>query len=82
MTALNSEIRITNKLRPCLVYGKKALFHRWADTTDIIMKQQTKGIVEYEDGTVERVLPYEIKFIPLNFNEYAFNMEVNDETKS
>lgn len=82
MTALNSKILITEQLRPCLVNGKKALFHRWGETTDIFMKQITKGIVEYEDGTVARVFPNEINFIPLNFNEYAFNTEVEDEVKS
>ena len=83
MTALNSEIKITNKLRPCLINGQKALFHRWADTTDILLNQSTKGIVEYENGQVRCVLPFEIKFLPLNFNEYCFNEKVtNNETKS
>lgn len=63
--------------RPCLVAGKRAIFHRWADNarpvvprgmdaTDTDVRYQcatVHGIVEYEDGTVQRVWPSEIQFI-------------------
>jgi hypothetical protein len=61
-------------LRPCIVGGKMAVFHRWADKAHVIPPGRTVGshsggqmrflvgIVEYEDGTVCECYPYEIKF--------------------
>lgn len=86
------------KYRPCVVDGKKALFHRWADkgkllvrlngmfteeslqkasihiyedeemiiadrTSDSMQMQYTYGIVEFEDGRIEEVVPAKIKFM-------------------
>lgn len=63
--------------RPCWVYGKrKALFHRWANTARAQLPRgqepgenvryyqfrATQAIVEYEDGTVDRVWPQDIQF--------------------
>jgi hypothetical protein len=63
-----------NDLRPCIVKGKPAAFHRWADKAQVISPGLTigsqqggqlwevVGLVEYEDGTVCECYPYEIKF--------------------
>lgn len=63
-----------NKLRPCYVGKKAALFHRWADKAQVISPGltigsqqggqfwQVVGIVEYADGTVCECYPFEIKF--------------------
>ena len=61
-------------LRPCIVKGKPAAFHRWADKAQVISPGMTigshpggqlwqvVGIVEYADGTVCECYPNEIRF--------------------
>lgn len=73
--------------RPCYAKGKKALFHRWANTANPITPRgvdpsderarffqyrATQAVVEYEDGTVERVWPQDIRFADstARFKEY------------
>lgn len=70
------DLRIV-ELRPCLVGGRRAIFHRWINTahpvpprgseitesTRYFQYRRTEAIVEYEDGTVDRVYPTEIKFV-------------------
>lgn len=62
--------------RPCYVTGRRALFHRWADTrrpvtprgmdeTETDRRYQVwhvHAIVEFEDGTLARVWPSEVQF--------------------
>lgn len=62
--------------RPCWVKGRRAIFHRWTDTARAIVPHglpeietdvrfqlwNVHGLVEYEDGTVERVWPQDIQF--------------------
>lgn len=62
------------KLRKCTVNGKKAYFHKWEDFSAVVEASpliggapagcisRTFGIIEYEDGTVEKVKPTSIKF--------------------
>lgn len=64
------------KYRPCWAKGRRALFHRWTDTRRPITPRgmdenetdkrfqvwHVHAIVEFEDGTVERVWPYEVRF--------------------
>ena len=42
---------IENKLRPCFVDGKKALFHRWADKENLII--QSKAIQNPRAGRID-----------------------------
>lgn len=70
-----------NEYRPCWVQGKKALFHRWAndarptlpgnqkfnENARFYQFRSSKAIVEYEDGTVARVWPNEVKFADSDF---------------
>ncbi len=68
-----NEARETN-LRSCEVDGRKALFHKWTEVSQIIppspmiggheggIVRSALGIVEYEDGTVGTVYPERIKF--------------------
>lgn len=66
-----------NEPRPCWVKGRKAVFHRWANTANPVLPRgmepgderaryyqyrSTQAIVEYLDGSVERVWPQEIVF--------------------
>lgn len=64
-----------HNLRPCVVKGKKALFHRWAEYSDVVppspmvggapggVIKSTLAIIEYEDGTIKRCYSEEIKFL-------------------
>lgn len=83
-----SDITIkTIDYRTCLVKGKKALFHKWNEFSNVVAPgiavgsapggqiKYTLGLVEYEDGTVEEVLPHSIKFIDNKIKEYAFKEE-------
>lgn len=70
------KIEITNERRPCYVNGKRAMFHRWADNArpvkprgmendenaDVYQLHTVHALVEYEDGTMERVWPSSIQF--------------------
>lgn len=62
--------------RTCEVNGEEAIFHCWEQYSDVVNPSALKGghyggqisqvfgIVEFKDGTVKRIQPYEIKFIP------------------
>ncbi len=71
------EFVATPELRPCVVYGRKAIFHRWINSAHPVPPRgaeinesaryfqfrRTEALVEYEDGTVDRVFPTEIRFL-------------------
>lgn len=63
--------------RPCYVNGRRALFHRWVNTANpalpkgvdadnekarFFQHRSTTALVEYEDGTMARVWPQDIRF--------------------
>lgn len=62
-------------LRPCEVNGEKATFHCWEQYSTIVEPSVLKrshtggqisqvfGIVEFKDGSIKRIQPYEIKFV-------------------
>lgn len=76
MGALDGKVIMsTCEMRPCWVNGRRAIFHRWTDsarpvkpagkdqdTDERLQKWSVHGIVEYEDGTVEREWPSAIRF--------------------
>lgn len=83
MAAIEGTITMSNsEYRPCIVKGRKALFHRWEDKSEIhyaTMRGTISGvikgtlaIIEYEDGVVTECYPYEVKFCDNKFGEYAF----------
>lgn len=63
--------------RPCLVRGRRAIFHRWVNSAHPALPRgeqitennryyqfrRTEALVEYEDGTVARVYPSDVQFI-------------------
>lgn len=67
-------IEIVVNLRPCLVNGEKALFHRWVDQAYIVHPSPLKGghpggqvwnvfgLVEMENGQVMEVPSCNIQF--------------------
>lgn len=68
------------KLRPCFVKGEKALFHCWQQRAFVVPPSIAIGghdggqvsipfgIVEYEDGSVKEVYPYDIVFADRDVN--------------
>ena len=80
------KIEISYQLRPCFVgkENKKALFHKWGECSEIvapsIMKgghgggvlNYTIGIVELEDGSIEKYFPEDIRFVPGEIDNYSF----------
>lgn len=76
MAAFNTDIQIKHQTRPCWVDGRRAMFHRWTDsarpvkprgmedtdTTDRFQVHSVHALVEYEDGTMERVWPNTVQF--------------------
>lgn len=69
----SGDIKIKLEMRPCLVKGKKALFHQWSHTKNLLGQEFEVGIVEYEDGQVEEITPNNIKFCDNKINEYIFD---------
>lgn len=65
-----------NEYRPCYVFGRRAVFHRWAnmarpqlpkgqepgENARYFQFRGTYGVVEFEDGTVDTVWPRDITF--------------------
>lgn len=81
-----SNIEIVKELRPCIVNGKKALFHTWEQKSEIVETNPilgdyigggiiswVAGIIETEDGQVIRVHPSSIRFVDNKIQEYAFD---------
>lgn len=76
MAAFDSKITLsTCEGRPCWVRGRRAIFHRWTDsarpvkpvsndqdTDERLQKWSVHGLVEYEDGHMEREWPNSIRF--------------------
>lgn len=83
----NGNIKIEqNEYRPCIVGERKALFHRWTEFNNTVpggitaidpppgQIKYTLGLIEYENGQVEEVKPYKIKFIDNKIQEYDFKV--------
>lgn len=81
MAAVRMEIESIKEYRLCMVDNtKRALFHEWesieiafGSETDACRGMRTAfGIVEYEDGTVDEVLPKRIRFIDEKMKNFCF----------
>lgn len=71
------EFIVVPQPRPCYAEGRRAMFHRWSDTGRPVVPRGQEGdknakyfqswsvhaVVEFEDGTVARVWPSEIRFV-------------------
>lgn len=78
MAICDFEIRSKDQRRPCWVNGRRAMFHRWTDSArpvkprgleedelaDHYQLHSVHALVEYEDGTMERVWPHRVQFVP------------------
>ena len=87
MASLDSTITISNSVyRPCIADGKNALFHMWENFSKPLpaeihiggapagLLSFTWAIVEFEDGTVQRIPPQDVKFCDskVKMKEYCF----------
>lgn len=74
-------LEITESLRRCTADGRKAIFHRWRDVSQIVppspmmgghgggVVRDTFAIVEYEDGSIWSIAPERTK----QFQRYVNN---------
>lgn len=84
MAALSDITIKTSEYRPCVVNGRKALFHRWEEISKVLPPSPIKGghdggtfkvtlgIVELEEGCVTEVYPSDIIFCDNKHQEYCF----------
>lgn len=82
---MNTTPNAGKKLRPCLVYGLRAMLHCFfvsAHVRDALLVGETPGqvsrilaLVEYEDGKMDIVGPGAIKMLDSNevFSEYDWD---------
>lgn len=68
------DITIRCETRPCYVNGRKAIWHKWVDASQIVppaialgghsggVVRDTLALVEYEDGEVAKVYAEKVKF--------------------
>ena len=78
------------KLRPCLVKGKKHLFHCWDHRAWTVGESALRGghaggqcsmvlaVVEDEYGQVHEVYPRDVRFLDDQIKEYSFGGEMDD----
>lgn len=78
------------RLRPCLVKGKKHLFHCWDHRAWTVGESALRGgppggqysmvldVVEDEYGQVHEVYPRDVRFLDDQIKEYSFGGENND----
>lgn len=81
------------KLRPCLVKGKKHLFHCWDHRAWVVEPGLTIGstpggqcsmvlaVVEDEYGQVHEVYPRDIRFLDDKVKEYGFGGEMDGDSQ-
>lgn len=84
MAGLNGTITVEWGLRPCIVDGKKGLFHCWENYADTIAPSPMVGgspggqysrmfaLVELESGNVIRADSSKVQFVDNPFADYAF----------
>lgn len=85
MAIMPDKIVLAYKTRPCLVDGKRALWHRWVDRAEVVPPSIMRGghgggqlactvaLVELFDGTVKTVYPERVRFLDTEYE--MSNME-------
>ena len=83
-----SGIKISYDMRPCVVSGKKALFHRWVEEAYPIEAsvqfggcpggqiRNTLGLVEFEDGSLDLASVRDMRFIKQSVKPLALAMGI------
>lgn len=74
-SVMDATFTIERELRPCLVDGKRALWHEWTTRQEIVPPSimagghgggqisATLALIEYEDGTAAEVYPSRVRFL-------------------
>lgn len=75
---------IIKEYRPCVVDGRKALFHCWEEKSDDVdvpsgHLKAMLAIVEFEDGSVSECSPHKVHFCDNKIAEYAFYGDKQNE---
>lgn len=73
-----SDIEIKQEVRPCIVDKKKALFHKWIHTKNLLGQEFELGLIEYENGQVAEVTPNKIVFCDYKIKEYCFSSNASN----
>lgn len=81
------------RLRPCLVKGKKHLFHCWDHRAWTVGESALRGghaggqcsmvlaVVEDEYGQVHEVYPRDVRFLDDQIKEYSFGGEMDGDSQ-
>jgi len=69
MAGLDATFMLMPERRPCFVNGQKALFHKWIVDGQ---NNETVGLIELEDGSVQKRCSHEIVFCDNEIEQYAF----------
>lgn len=86
-------LKMVVKLRPCLVKGKKHLFHCWDHRAWTVGESALRGgpaggqcsmvlaVVEDEYGQVHEVYPRDVRFLDDRIKEYDFGGEMDGDSQ-
>lgn len=86
-------LKMVVELRPCLVKGKKHLFHCWDHRAWTVGESALRGgpsggqcsmvlaVVEDEYGQVHEVYPRDVRFLDDQIKEYSFGGEMNGDSQ-
>lgn len=78
-------IEVKKELRPCVIHGKKHLFHCWYLRQDVVSESplaggypagqvsRLYGVVENEAGQIDLAPPLEIEFVDNKIENYCFD---------
>lgn len=73
----NSNITISQEYRPCMVKEKRALFHGWVHTKNLLGQEFEVGIVEYENRKLkEKITELENEIQDLNICRTKRNIDL------
>lgn len=86
-------LKMIVELRPCLIKGKKHLFHCWDHRAWTVGESALRGghaggqcsmvlaVVEDEYGQVHEVYPRDIRFLDDRIKEYSFGGEMDGDSQ-
>lgn len=86
-------LKMIVELRPCLVKGKKHLFHCWDHRAWTVGESALRGgpsggqcsmvlaVVEDEYGQVHEVYPRDVRFLDDQIKEYSFGGEMDGDSQ-
>ena len=95
MSEIRNTITSGKEYRPCIVDGRKALFHCWEEKSELHIGgkavrtidvdvpsgylKATLAIVEFEDGSISECSPHKVQFCDNKIAKYAFYGDKQNE---